>query len=384
MSARLVMMMTAALVGSARLVHAQAPPLPEPGAPPAETPPLADQTGATYEHAFDSMLRGELAAASAGFHDVAARASDPERVLRARELARLADEMIAHRLRIETSGERTDAERDDQDDGRTSLIALTTLYGLYAGVVVVVDADIHDFRAGVATITATTAVGLFGSYFATAHEPITGADADAYSLGLLAGAANGGLLVHPVGLGDSSGHATTTVLVTSAAGAAAGLGLSKAYHPTRGQVAFAGSLALLGAASTGLGIGVAQPSLDADNWLVAIAAGTDAGLGLGVALGRNVNWSVSRGRLVQLGVLLGGLTGVAVGALITGTDTGSDSTARTLSATTLAGMWGGFGAAVGFTGNMRVDRSFRTGAPTATLAPMPVRGGGGVTLVGSF
>jgi hypothetical protein len=353
-----------------------------------------DAARPAYDAAYDALLRGELTVAQAGFHDVATRAIDPDLAIRARELARLVDQMVAGKLRIVADGaphaasgskEHEEIVKDDEDDGRTSVIVLSTIMGLYGGSILVADANVEDFRAGIALITATTAAGLLLSYKATDGQGITGAQSDAYALGLVEGLANGGLLAHPIGLGDDGQHLATTMFVSGVAGAFIGLGYARAVHPTRGQIGFAGSLSMLGAASVGLGLGIAQPSTsNGDAILVSIAAGTDAGLALGLGLGRNLDWSVSRARLVQLGILVGGLAGLATGALITGTDTDGDTAARTLSATSLAGIWGGFALAATLTRDMRVDRSFRNDATTTMLAPMAVRGGGGVSLVGQF
>src|SRR5262249_47768618 len=153
-------------------------------------------------------------------------------------------------------------------------------------------------------------------------------------------------------------------------------------EPTRGQISFAGTLGILGFASTGLALAIGQPNLDGDDFLVAMAGGTDLGLVAGLVLGRDLDWSVSRGRIVPLGTPLGGPTGAAAGALIVG-DHPNDNDARLLAATTLAGVWGGFALTTHLTRDMRKDRRY-VNPSNVSLAPLPVRAGGGVALVGNF
>jgi hypothetical protein len=382
----MVFRLAIALSVVARVAYAQPgePPPTEP-APPVQVDPAQRD----YDAAFDVFVAGDLGTAASRLDDVAAHATDPALADRARELARLARTLITKRVRFaigpEAIADKDAADKDDKVDGRTSFIVWTTMYGLYAGVVLIDDANINDLRAGILTVTATTALGLFGSYLGTDGRTMTGSMADSYSLGMIEGFANAGLLVHPVGLAGSSEQVQTTLLLSGAVGAIAGLGYGAEVKPTRGQVAFAGTLSVLGAASTGLGIGIGQPDFDGDKWATTIAIGTDAGLVAGLGFGRNLDWSVSRGRIVQLGVLLGGLVGLAAGALINGGDSNNgNDTVRLISATSLAGMWGGFAIAVRATSTMRPDRQYAPAGPDVSIAPMGVRGGGGAMLVGSF
>jgi len=378
------------------VAHAQpgeTPPVPPTALPVPPTPSTsaaADLGSTDYDAAVEVLLAGDLGTAAARLDDIAARARDPELVTKARELARLARAMIARKIawtpRAGTGEPRdVDADTDDKVDGRTSFVVWSTLYGLYGGLVIIDDANVDDTRAAILTVTGTTAIGLFGSYLASRDRTMTGAMADAYSLGMIEGAANVALLAHPLGLRDDQGI-LTGVLLGSGAVAAGGLVYGANTNITRGQVAFAGTLSMLGAASTALGIGVGNPHMSTDPWLTTVAIGTDAGLvaGLGFGHGRDLNWSVSRGRIVQLGVLLGGLAGLAAGALINGGDGHGDDTTRLICGTTLAGIWGGFGIAWRATANMRPDRAYTRPQTTTMLAPMMVPGGAGAMLTGSL
>jgi hypothetical protein len=386
----------ALVAGSATAIAqpGQPPPAPGPTTDPAQAVPAPvpapappGPTQKDYDAAFDVLVSGDLATGAARLDDIAAHAQDPALAARAGELARFAHALIEHRVVFSKQGDATGAtpetEADDRVEGRTSFIVWTTLYSLYGGIVIVDDADINDTRGAVLTVTATTAAGFLGSYFATKDRTMTGSMADAYSLGMIEGVVNAALLVEPLGVTKSgSGSVQTSVLASGAVGAVAGLGYGYSMKPTRGQVAFAGTMSALGTATAGLGIGAANPHYDSDHWLVAIAAGTDLGLVGGFGIGRNLDWSVSRGRIVQLGVLLGGLAGLATGALIIGNDSGS-SNGQIVCATTLGGVWAGFAATIKLTSGMRPDRQYAT-APTTQLLPMPTRGGGGLALTGAF
>ncbi|MCE9577590.1 MAG: hypothetical protein K8W52_30855 [Deltaproteobacteria bacterium] len=374
------------------------PPAPAPSpAPAAPTPPDASETRpatptpapdrADYDDAFAAMLAGDLARAVALFDGVAARTGDGELAAAARELARLGREMQTRKivLRGPSAAPVRGSLDDDRDEGRTSFVVTTTLYSIYAGVVLIDDANISDTRVGILTVTGTTALGLLASIYGTRGRTMTGPMGDAYTLGMIEGFANAGLLVSPAGLTGSTEKVQTTLLLSGAVGGAAGLAYGYHLKPTRGQVSFASSLSLLGIASTGLGFGVIQPdNLDGDTALAMMAGGLDLGLTAGLVLGRDLDWSPSRGRLVQLGALVGGLSGLAVGALITGGDANSDNDGRILAGAALAGVWSGFAVAVRTTRGMRADRRFGQAASMTQMTPMITRGGAGLTLTGQF
>ncbi|HEV7556814.1 MAG TPA: hypothetical protein VGO00_15215, partial [Kofleriaceae bacterium] len=219
----MVFRLVVALSVAARVAYAQ------PGEPPPvePAPPVqVDPAQRDYDAAFDVLVAGDLGTAASRLDDVAARATDPELANRARELARLARTLISKRVRFaigpeavgdkRTDTDAADAEKDDKVDGRTSFIVWTTMYGLYAGVVLIDDANIDDFRGGILAITATTAIGLFGSYLGTDGRTMTGSMADSYTLGMIEGFANGGLLAHPVGLASTSEQVQTTLLLSGA------------------------------------------------------------------------------------------------------------------------------------------------------------------------
>src|SRR3954469_5633716 len=172
------------------VVHAQ-PGVAEPPAVPA--PPPVDPTVTAYDTAFRLLADGHPDQAAALFDRIAAESPDPMRAQSARELGRLAHTLWDKHARYELGDAnaklKAELEADDGDDGRTSFITFTTIYGLYAGIVVVDDLDIDDLRGGILTVAAGTAAGLLGSYFGTKDTRITGSMGDAYGMGMIFGVA---------------------------------------------------------------------------------------------------------------------------------------------------------------------------------------------------
>jgi hypothetical protein len=401
----------AALLATAGSAAAQSVPSPAGPAPSAPAPTVAPSSSpgaaagaapaapgdpeaaarADYNDAFDALVAGDFGRAAVGFSSVAARTQDRDLAAAARELARLAQTYVERKAALTTGAAPAQVAPgpvEEKDEGRTSFIVLTTMYSLYVGEVIVDVTNISDFRAGIVTITGTTAAGLLGSLYGTRGKTMTGAMADSYSLGMLEGFVNAGLLVAPIGLTNSSEQVQITLALSGAAGGIAGLLYGYELKPTRGQVSFAGTLSLLGFASTGLSFGIFLPkSLNGDTALTMMAGGTDVGLAAGLALGRDLDWSVSRGRIVQLGSLLGGLAGLAAGALITGANSSTDDDTRIITGLTLAGIWGGFALSAVESRSMTPDPRYDpalTGGVHAQLAPMPLHGGGGLAIIGTF
>jgi hypothetical protein len=395
-----------ALAGGEPMARAQpgaAPPAPAPAPAPADAappaapsppppPPAADPARADYDDAFKAMVAGDFPRAIVGFDGVAARTTDPQLAASARELARLARELVARKVTLSAPGAaaaaRAEAEAEERDSGRVSFTVWNTFYGIYGATVLDVDADVSDARVVILSLTAGAAIGLFGSYYGTKGRTMTGAMADAYSLGMIEGVGNASLLLEPLWPSVDAKQAVTTIFLSAGAVGAAGAAYAYYERPTRGQVSLASTVSILGIVSTGVGFALVQPSnLDGDTALTMLAGGLDVGLAAGFAFGKDVDWSLGRARLVQLGALLGGLTGLAAGALLTGTGT-EDNDVRLMAGTTLAGMWGGLAVGIRATRGMKPDPRYRglpdaaATTPSAMLGPMAVRHGGGLTLSG--
>ena len=367
----------------------------QPLAQPAQPVPTSDTADviAAYDQAFAALLAGEFQKAAVGFRAVAARSVEADRRAASRELARLADGLIARgaKLRLKSPGQTAPATRaiadDDQPDaGRAGFIVTTTLASTYAGVYLLDILNTSDFRAAVLVITGTTAAGFIGSLYGSSGKTITAGTADAYSLGISMGVGNALLLAFPLGLDSSTESVQTTVIGGMVLGGVAGMIMGDRARPTRAQVGFTGTTATLGLATAGLGLVVAQPDTSADTVLLVLAGGLDAGAGLGLGLAGNLDWSPGRQRLTSLGAFLGALAGWATAALLTGTSSSGDTTSRAWAGSTLVGMWGGFGLSTYLTRHMKPDPRFAPAKPTveAQVAPMLIGHAPGLAISGSW
>ncbi len=402
-----LVLVTGARVATAQPVPAQpvpAQPVPAPPAPaPVESTPAADPAPlvALYDSAFAALVAGDFATAIPGLEQVARESVVPDTRAAATALLRLARELAARQITFvarapgaaptpaEPTGLTHADKVEDRDAGRTTFIVSTTLVSTYSGVVLLDLLDVNDFRPGILVVVGGTAAGLLGSLYGSRGKTITASMGDAYTLGLGLGVGNGLLLAWPLGLDSNHEHVETFALGAMAAGGAAGMLLADKVKPTQAQVNVTGTMAVLGIATTGLGLGILQPdSLDADSFLLIMAGGLDVGTAVGMSIAPKLDWSLSRARLAYLGAFLGALGGWAAAALATGAE-GDEDTARVWSAATLGGMWAGFGLAAHFTRHMAPDKRF--GAPAAKTArrdvmvtPTLVRDAPGFAISGLF
>jgi hypothetical protein len=184
-------------------------------------------------------------------------------------------------------------------------------------------------------------------------------------------------------LDDETEDVQMFAFASLAVGGAVGMVAGDRLHLTRAQAGLAGTTSVLGVATAGLTLGILQPDISADSVLLLMAGSLDVGAALGLGLGSTIDWSVSRQRLTSLGAFLGALGGWATAALLTGADS-DDSTGRAWAASTLAGMWGGFGLSVYLTRDMKPDARFRTASPAPVVMPTRIRDAPGFAVSGSF
>lgn len=389
----------------AMMGEALAQPVPAEPAPPVA--PAADEQ-AQFDAAFDALVRGDFATASAGFGALAASASTPERRASSHELARLADELIARGGHLTFGPEVTPAsgppgappiaaassvvavsEDDTVDGGRANFVITTTMASFYSGFVLLDLLDVDDLRTGTLVVMGSTAGGVLGSIYGTSGRTMTGGMADAWGLGMFVGAGNALLLSGPLGFYDSIENSTEKVNTFTLASSwgLAGIALYAAdrIRPTRGQVSVVQTFGLMGVSSTLLALAIAQPDdVSGDAFLGMTAAGLDIGIAAGMGFGNRLDWSHSRARYVQLGALLGGLAGAGTSILLLADSDGDNNTARAAAGITLGGLWGGFALATHLTRGMAPDYRFRRHGPTAMLAPTSIRNAPGLALSGMF
>ncbi len=392
-----ILAMVCLLLGGANAAFAQEPqPQPPPdgaGGMVAPQPPDPPDVAADYERAFELMVAGKYAEAATLFESIGTRTTHAELYASSRELARLARRMAeAH------GGTSAGTTAVHFDDGRIEFVVSTTLATFYSGFFLTDIFDVTDFRAQALMVTGVTAAGFAGSLLLTSGKRIPGSMAEAYTLGLWSGLANGLLLAPVLGIkagssssadGDVNENYTTFGLVTMAVGGVAGAYVGHQIEPTRGQVRLSGTLGINGVATTGLMLAIIQPSgLDGETVAALLAGGLDIGIGAGALLSPQINWSTSRTSLVGLSEFLGALGGFTFAAIVLGGDgANSDNEGRLAAASVLTGMWGGFALGTFFTRDMAPDVRFEGAAQAALhwqLAPIVSGRSTGVGIVGLF
>ncbi|HEY5945696.1 MAG TPA: hypothetical protein VIV40_09405 [Kofleriaceae bacterium] len=373
----------------------------------ADAPAVPDEE-VQFNAAFDAMLRGDFAGASAGFKALAGSTASAERRASSAELARLADELIARGGKLSYApGTPSDApgapvvaavappaavvavsEDDSRDGGRASFVITTTMSSFYSGFVVLDLMDVDELRTGTLVVMGSTAVGVAGSIYGTQGRTMTGGMADAWRLGMFVGVGNALLLSEPLGLYDSTTNASekvnTFVLASGWGLATAGLIAADHIRPTRAQVTVIETFGLMGVASTLMSLAIVDPNgLDGDSFTAITAAGLDLGLAAGAGFGGRLDWSHSRSRYVELSAFLGGLAGGGTSILLLA-DSNSDNAFRGAAAITLAGLWGGFALGTHLTRDMAPDYRFRNQGASAMLGPTSIRNAPGLALSGTF
>jgi hypothetical protein len=368
------------------------PPDPDPTPPPAED---EAELATAYDAAFEALIAGDYDAAIAGFEAVAARTQHADRRAAASEMLRLALRMKAAR----SGGQATPDGRLVLDQGgRAQFVAATTIASFYGSFVLLDTFGVDDYRPSIAMVTGVTAAGFLGSLYGTRGRRISTGMAESYTIGIWSGVSNG-LLLSPVlgvdvdgedGDGEVNDNFLTFGLVMMAAGGAAGAYLGHRYEPTGAQARYAGTLAVNGFITAGLGMIILQPDFEDEKIPMAtLAIGMDIGLVAGISSASKIEWSGSRLTYVTLAEFLGGLGGFAISGLVVGSDP-TEEEGRAMAVATLGGMWGGFALGIHMTRDMEPDSRFaRTpaGGAGASLQLMPVALGKdarGIGLAGTF
>ena len=143
--------------------------------------------------------------------------------------------------------------------------------GALAGVEILLRQDIDDGSLGTFILLGGLAGGGAGGYLLTQKYEVDAGAAHATTIGLLAGVANGALLIKPTLDGDYEADEVMGLLfLGSAFGAGAGFAYGQAADLTEGQSTFLGNAVLLGTSTAGC-----------------MTAGLWAGFGLGILMTRD-------------------------------------------------------------------------------------------------
>ncbi len=305
-----------------------------------------------------ALQRRQFGVARRSLDQVARESQFPERAAAAAALSRYAARLQALGL--------TNAPPDDPSAGRTEFIVSSTLGAAYAGAVVLDLIDNDDVRVGAGVMLLSTGLGLAGSIYGSRGLRITEATGEAYASGMVWGAATGLLLTLGADVETSESMQLAT-LAGGFAGGALAFALSDHLDPTRGQVNFVGTGAILGVATSALTLVVVQPdNVQSTTVAWTVLGGLQVGTLAAAALLPEIDWSVSRTRLVTLGAAVGVLTGWGVMMLVSGDDSLEP---RAVGGMALAGLWGGFGLAAWLTEDMKPDPRYTAPRVTGALAP---------------
>ena len=260
---------------------------------------------------------------------------------------------------------------------------MSTLASFYAGFVIDDLMAVDDFRAQTAVVAATTGAGFAASLLATRGKVISDGMAEAYTLGLWSGLANGLLVAPALGIETDGYPDDGSVnqlylgfgLATMAVGGATGMVLAERNDITRAKARFASLMGINGFATLGLGLAVVQPDFGDDDDIVVpalMALGLDAGIAIGASVVPRLDWSCraspssaspsSWGRSVASPPPRSSSAATPTMMIIPSASPPASSSA--------ACAWTGFGLGTYFTRDMAPDAPFaKTPTPTITVAP---------------
>jgi hypothetical protein len=196
--------------------------------------------------------------------------------------------------------------------------------------------------------------------------------AHATTIGLLAGAANGALLIRPTEAYDAE-DVMGLLFLGSALGAVGGFAYGQAADLTSGQATFLGNAVLLGTATAAL-VGIAGSRNGTyDNWENGtLALGLDAGLIAGALIAPSLDWSPRRAKVVLAATALGALVGAMVPSLVTSREENQDYNGDLIAGAMTGGLWAGFGLGVVMTRDSAPDPKYGNPGGSGMARSTPV------------
>lgn len=258
--------------------------------------------------------------------------------------------------------------------------------GALAATDIIIRQDIDDGTMGTFVVMSGVFGGGAAGYLLTQKYDVDAGAAHATTIGLVAGAANGALLIKPALDPEyDPGDVVGLLFLGSAVGAGAGFAYGQAADLTEGQSTFLGNAVLLGTSTAALTAVLGSKNGQYDNWENAtLAIGLDAGLLGGALIAPKLDWSKKRGRVVLAGTVLGALGGGMIAGLTTNKrkdmmSGDEDYNGSVIAGCMTAGLWGGFALAILATRNSDPDPKYtRTGAtptpPSSSTSIVPVVG----------
>lgn len=250
-----------------------------------------------------------------------------------------------------------------------TVIGNFAVVGALAGIDILLRQDVEDGSLGTLIMVGGVAGGGAAGYLLTQKYEVDAGTANATTIGMVAGTANGALLIKPMLDPEYAPEDIMGLLfVGSAIGAGAGFVYGKNAELTAGQSTFLGNVVLLGTSTAALAAILGSRNGTYDNWENGtLAIGLDAGLLGGALIAPNLDWSKKRARIVLAGTVLGALAGGMGAGLVKKRD---ETSGDTVAGFMTAGLWAGFGLGILLTRDHDPDASGQGRAP-ATPAPAP-------------
>ena len=271
--------------------------------------------------------------------------------------------------------------------GNGEVIVDLAAVGALAATALLVRQDAADGSAGAFLFFAGLAGGGAAGWLLTEAYPADAGAAHATSLGLLAGTANGALLIQPTRWTDPD-QVFGLLLLGGAAGTAGGFVYGQTADLTSGQATLIGNLALLGSATAAFAAISGSRDGRFGGWEDAtLALGLDAGVLGGALIAPSVDWSPRRSKVVLASTAIGALLGGVVSSLITSPGNSDSANGDLVAGCMIGGMWGGFGLGILMTQGSEPDSRFSraTGGSAVTVAPFAGdRGQIGMIAAGSW
>jgi hypothetical protein len=238
------------------------------------------------------------------------------------------------------------------------VIANFAAVGTLASIDIMIRQDIQDGATGTLVLLAGLVGGGGVGWLLTDKYNVDAGAAHATTIGLLAGAANGALLIEPTKAYDAE-DVVALLFFGSAVGAVGGFAYGMNADLTSGQTTFLANAVLLGSATAALGAIASSRDGDFGNFENGtLAIGLDVGLIGGALIAPKLNWSPKRAKQIFAASTLGLLVGGATPGLFTTRNEGDDYNGDLIAGCMTAGMWGGFILGIVMTGDQAPDPKY--------------------------
>jgi len=254
------------------------------------------------------------------------------------------------------------------------VIADFAAVGALASIDILIRQDVNDGGVGTLILLAGLGGGAGLGWLLADRYDLDAGVAHSTTIGLLAGAANGALLIEPTRSYDAD-DVIALIFAGSAIGAGGGFAYGHAADLTAGQSTFLGNAVLLGTATSALAaIASSRDGEFGNKENATLAIGLDLGLVGGVLIAPKLDWSPKRSKQILASSVIGLLVGGALPSLVTKRQDGVDYNGDLIAGCMTAGMWGGFALGVVLTTDQAPDRkpgttTTKPSGPSTMLSP---------------